>query len=489
MSVLEADPLSLLEYNPQYKLLICRKCRYAIQKSAIDSHLLRHKIYRKERQRLLQYTTQLDIAESHLVPSPLPGSRPISTLQVSSGFRCDVLGCGHLTVSAKRMQKHWSDVHGHGGTLPVLSSFSRVVKLQTFFRGTQNRYFEVTAPPESRSCQDKEDIVEPEEGSQSGSAPYPDSCTKGPGLKDFDMHALQYLHHFSTVTYFTLPAFDDTAREGYWQQYVLPLALKRRWLMSGLLAITAFHKAFQDDDILIAGEHIERAEIFTCQFRRVFISLKTLCSVNDTEVQILGRQIEALLNLAERIVSTRRKSDTHFLQNSLLETVQTIGCCVSDTNFETPGNTSQSRKSSSKVVHHLRALPGQLAMLLGRPDDAMDVLVILSVIELLVDCHGVSLSEECNTSVWQGISKWFAECPKHFTDLLSNSNPAALMIIAYWFAVLVRPIEALWYMQGLSAMAVNVVREKFLKAQMHKMLPLVNDSLLLMELTSPVSII
>ena len=60
----------LLCYNAQHKLLICLECKYAIQKHAVDSHLLRHKIYREERQQLLSAISELELPEPDDVRFP-----------------------------------------------------------------------------------------------------------------------------------------------------------------------------------------------------------------------------------------------------------------------------------------------------------------------------------------------------------------------------------------------------------------------------------
>ena len=102
----------LLEYDARYGVLICRECQYAIQKSALQSHLLRHKIYRGERQNLLSSIARLDIFEPQNVPLPNPSSPPIDTLPIISGYRCTAAGCENLCASFKRMRRHWSEIHG-----------------------------------------------------------------------------------------------------------------------------------------------------------------------------------------------------------------------------------------------------------------------------------------------------------------------------------------------------------------------------------------
>ena len=140
----------LLEYDSRYGVLICRECQYAIQKSALGSHLLRHKIYREKRRRLLSTIAELDLLEPHHVPLPPPASPPIDALPIISGYRCTLGECGNLCASFKRMRRHRCEVHGLRE--PLNSSFAYPVKLQTFFRGTKLRYFEVTSSTAERTA-------------------------------------------------------------------------------------------------------------------------------------------------------------------------------------------------------------------------------------------------------------------------------------------------------------------------------------------------
>src|ERR1700753_2780327 len=87
---------NLLEYNAKHRQLICRECKYAIQKSALGSHLLRHKIYRGERQRLLTSIARLALLEPDDVQLPPAASPPVDGLPIISGYRCTATGCESL---------------------------------------------------------------------------------------------------------------------------------------------------------------------------------------------------------------------------------------------------------------------------------------------------------------------------------------------------------------------------------------------------------
>ncbi|OAQ60219.1 fungal specific transcription factor domain-containing protein [Pochonia chlamydosporia 170] len=293
MEAITLGPRNLLEYNPTYRVLICRECQYAIQKTAVQSHLLRHKIYRDDRTRLLRSIAQLDLFEPHRVPLPEPSSPPIDGLPVISGFRCDMAGCGNLCASLKRMRRHLSEVHGLSKASDA--SFASPAKIQTFFRGTKLRYFEVkpTAAATSTTSADLADVttidaviaqddadgrLDEQRGTQlevpardvsmPSSAPVPVSqLTRSEGPSNLDMEVLTYFYHFTSQTSLTLPSPKSSQPTShYWATDVTQSALQRQWLMHGLLGMSACHLATLEKDPIQRKSHYERATRFSTQF-------------------------------------------------------------------------------------------------------------------------------------------------------------------------------------------------------------------------------
>lgn len=150
MDTTDADTTVLLNHDPEYGVLVCLKCHYAVQKSAVDSHLLRHKIYREERKRLVASVSNLNILEPEEVSVPAPSSPALAYITKFSGLKCAVPQCGHLTVSTKRMKLHWKQAHRSLESPTRDNDLARNVILQTFFRGNKVKYFEV----ESRQTAD-----------------------------------------------------------------------------------------------------------------------------------------------------------------------------------------------------------------------------------------------------------------------------------------------------------------------------------------------
>jgi hypothetical protein len=67
---------------------------------------------------------------------------------VLDGYLCLHGGCRNLCASVKRMRRHWVDTHGGAEDF---NAMAREVKMQTFFRGTKIRYFEVCELPPDES--------------------------------------------------------------------------------------------------------------------------------------------------------------------------------------------------------------------------------------------------------------------------------------------------------------------------------------------------
>lgn len=82
----------LLVHLPQYGILICKACQFAVQPTALSGHLLRHQIYRTERKQLLDRVSALVIHEPEDVPFPPPECATFPHLPVYEGYRCNAVG-------------------------------------------------------------------------------------------------------------------------------------------------------------------------------------------------------------------------------------------------------------------------------------------------------------------------------------------------------------------------------------------------------------
>ena len=134
-------PEELLQYHPDFPVLICRTCRYAIQPTGIARHLKEiHHIYRSQRRPYIEYASRFDLAKPEAIKTAKINHFPVRHLPVLNGLQClGMESCSYLCVSTKRMQNHWLTVHGRHGD-PANKDW-RPAALQTFFRGNLLRYF------------------------------------------------------------------------------------------------------------------------------------------------------------------------------------------------------------------------------------------------------------------------------------------------------------------------------------------------------------
>lgn len=506
----------LLEYNSNYSVLICRQCQYAIQKNALESHLLRHKIYRGDRQRLLSSIAQLHLLEPQHVTLPAPSSPPIDALPILSGYRCTVAACQHLTVSLKRMKRHWSEIHGLGGSVPLSSSVARPVKLQTFFRGTKVRYFEVALPTAplvntdddgddggGDNGDDGEDDHEgcEEEGNNvtTATSPSPTHVPARPGiihcpsLTDFNLETLTYFHNFTTMTFLTLPgAKNPQFRKYYWQMHVVSRALRQHWLMCGLLAISTHHSAALTDDVITKRIHLERGEQFISDFsiglgQTMGSDLGQEASEIEEEAKKTGEQIRCLLRCAQCVLAEPTFNGELVAPPQLLSIVAIIRGCVvpnstlrysgirndghgsqeessmqgfshtSDASHVVNSHTNPSNDNTPSVLFDLlRTLPFRMAEVLGRPESAEDIFTTLSAITAVAECCVISFACDETGAAWQGVATWLANVPDHFFQMVGQDDPAALVVLAHWAAILVKRAEQVgcWLLKGSAKMIV-----------------------------------
>jgi len=483
MPAIRLGSRNLLTYDARYGALICRECQYAIQKSAVRSHLLRHKIYRDERQRLLSSIAQFGLFEPHHVPLPTPASPPIDALPIISGYGCTAAGCGNLCASSKRMRRHRNEIHGLNER-PDSSSFARPVKLQTFFRGTKLRYFEVTsspaagkagAAPLATTTDGDDDERYDEEVHDADTAtplppprrvPTPSRTPPGSSPVHLDLETLTYFYHFTTATSLLLPGAEHPQpATHYWQTDVVLQALRRRWLMCGLLAISACHLAALADDTSIERVHRERSTQFFSDFSAGWekaskLDLGVVAIGVEEEVKKAGEQIRCILRCAHwALIETTLDHGTipESVAPSQLQSIMTTirnfvvpdfalrpGGVRSDDDDRQEGTFAQATRilkmrssldaesfgafvfcdnMPSALLNRLRALPSRMAETFGKPESARDVLATLSAIAALVECCDTSFESDEVGAAWRGMATWLTKVPDHFDHAPQPSRP------------------------------------------------------------------
>ncbi|EAQ85116.1 hypothetical protein CHGG_09130 [Chaetomium globosum CBS 148.51] len=473
----------LLAYNAKHRVLICRECQYAIQKSALGSHLLRHKVYRRERQRLLSAIAQLEILEPDDVQLPSASSLPVEGLPTISGYGCTAAGCGNLCASSKRMRRHWSEKHGESDPPPP---FSRPVLLQTFFRGTRLRYFEVRSGPLQERT--GAPLVPPaiEDGIESVASPTiadrPHTPVPRlpvqPGSGGLDLGTLRYFHHFTTITSSTLPSSENSLST-YWQVDVVAQALQLGWLMSGLLAISASHAGTLSEEGAIRQAHFVQAAQFSQDFFSGWEEAKRKSCSTPVEGTKAGAQMACILQCCQWsseasatvseltaapfrlrlfINTIRGCSDPEFALRSAVGSEDMSGEEASGRGTADQGGGSNASTIAAgtgtvppTLLQHIRSLPSRMLEPLGKPDSAFDFFATLSAIDTLAESCSSSYFSEDTRTVWMGMASWLWRVPAHFRQMVWRKCPAALVVLAHWSVLVERAESCYWFLKGSTA--------------------------------------
>ena len=476
-------PNDLLEYDARYGVLICRECQYAIQKSALQSHLLRHKIYREQRQRLLSSITQLNLFEPDDVPIPEHGCPAIDALPIISGYRCMAAECANLCASYKRMRRHRSEAHGFNEN-EVGHDIARPAKLQTFFRGTKIRYFEVTPllggvgesallshinddGLDAGDKQDREHVEEEldvqmhEVPSLPSRAPTPLETPPNSSFFNIDLEVLTYFHHYTAVTSLTLPRIDPTqSTTNYWQTDVVLLALRNRWLMCGILASSAAHLAAFASDADIEREHRKQLVQLFSEFNTGWRDAVEV----DKNTKIAGERIKRILRCTQDFIIPELVLHPSSIQDD--------NASVQEVNFSharrilnaasSPGMPLSYDMTRSALLGRIGALPSRMTEAFGRPDSTGDVLVILAAIAALLECCPTSLASFDADLAWRAMESWLTKVPVHFHNMVSRHNLAALVVLAHWAAGVVKQAErcGCWFLKGSTEAILLYVEER-----------------------------
>ncbi|KAF2018545.1 hypothetical protein BU24DRAFT_418069 [Aaosphaeria arxii CBS 175.79] len=527
----------LLQHDPRYGILICRECQYAIQKSALKSHLLRHKIYREERQSLLSSLSKLELFEPDDVPLPAPSTPPINALPLLDGFRCLAPECGNLCASSKRMRRHWSESHGLSEASD-LATLARSAKIQTFFRGTKIRYFEVTLPTTQSSTVaspariqksptpdiNQHDITDENSERQTKQSSPPrlfqdDQVADSRGSVDqVNLDTLTYFHHFLTKTSLALPRGSTTH---FWQTDIVSQALCCRWLMCGLMAVAAYHLAILSEDRDVEEMHRERAFLYLADFRN------SRDRALERDVEPAGAAMQDQLSQASERISCLIQC-IHWTANALphnqnirprfatmspLEFAMTAIQCLSRSNLvndldntrtynpddrgysfaqanrivqsvappdasESPEESTQYTRSS--LLSRLDTLPTRMANIYSPPRfkfDVHEVFVTLESIAALIQCCEVSFASDDLETTWSGMAMWLTKIPESFRTMVGQGIQIALVVLAHW-ALLVKRAEncGCWYLSGWVEKIVHEV-QKSLQAESEAVQGLVADLL------------
>jgi hypothetical protein len=293
-----------------------------------------------------------------------------------------------------------------------------------------------------------------------------------------DLETLAYFHNFIITTCLTFPKMEDSLPASqYWGVYVVSLALQQRWLMCGLLAISAYHSATLEDETPQQQKHCERAAKLRFEF---FVGFNKI--INNTSSTVSTETFQKTKKAAiqvRSIMSCARWTLTEFTANqetvlgpaTALSQLETLLCDIRYFASSEPGNFLETEKgnpddiqtslrtdtstASTALLNRLHMLPYRMAEIFGKPDHEQDALAVLLSIGALVRC-----SDDLS-GPWQGISAWLNKTTDHFNHMVFLRDPAALIVLAHWAAILFKQAEAYecWFIHGFSRAIVLIISE------------------------------
>lgn len=496
----------LLLYLPEYRVVVCRQCRYAIQPNALSSHLQKHKIFRHHRQDLLQQVARYDLAVPGDAPCPSSLHPAIPELPVLQGYKCLAGGCNYLCTSEKRLSQHWSQVHDCSDRNSI---HARPAKMQTFFRGTCIRYFEVGPLTEDAALDSFAPADSSTHPSEAGHAPSqspsssvynePTDVIPRPGL--IDMRALLYMHHFTISTAPTMSLGAGSAT--FWSHELPQLASRHEYLLFGLLGMGACHKAFlaargrERDEHRMAAHDYQSAALF--QYRNevehatpdnavALGATARLLGIQDTVLSSFD--VEDMQQHGEEVsVDVARAILMRFLimlqgsSRMLMQFHQCFptgcGLALSPAAYERLSSLNQStgidvigmpiltsgeafsQRIPVQVNAAVRSVPSKLANVQEITQDDLYLAVcccgsLLQAIDMTYHCDEPAL-----WTAWTASMGWATSCATQEALLpaLNNGRPIAFVVVAVYGAFLSpRVAGSLWFTRGHSVRTLDLCR-------------------------------
>ncbi|KAI1756433.1 hypothetical protein F4782DRAFT_332558 [Xylaria castorea] len=471
----------LLTHLPNYGVVICKDCRFAIQPTAFSSHLQNHHILRSERRCILDQLFSLRLPPPDRVGVPAPDSPRIAGLPIFSGLKCDAPECSYACTSVKRMCQHWSEVHDEPNSKAIKF---REARLQTFFKGNKIRYFEVEGPKGSQCSTQKESrpaIKRPGLLSPADSADEAPDEIQAPPL---DYQSLLYMHHYTRHSGLFLNRGNESIT--FWVDSIVLEAYKHPFLMYSLLCISAIDKGRKTTDHAERCKHLQASAAY-CAGAISGYRAAIVCPTRDNSTalvacsRLLGQQevVRDLIkfqetnhnftieDIVEHLVLLRGCTDLMIQLQSILPPDSPFrlpnqvrsGLRQIEENNDTamPSNPGCIPASTWLILNTLEARLKAVGLL---PED--EVPMVRRAIHLLARAasHAYDAKEdELDWAGWNAIEGWLRS-PVVSDELLPAMRkvcPAALVVFASWVMLLLRRIEKVYdWMAGLCVWYVRV---------------------------------
>ena len=489
----------ILLYLPNYGVIICKICQYAVQPTALSGHLLNHQVYRIERRKLLDEISTLTLYQPEDVPFPPYNSVALPDLPVYKGYRCNASGCSRAFVSQKRMNQHWSESHQECSSVDV---DCRPTHLQTFFKGNKIRYFEVI-PPSGRAISQptsNESLTHRRVSStplfMEGISHHQEIITDLTSLDyisespfgHLDMSTLELLHHYTTSTSHTISRGVESVF--FWAQDIPIIAFGNKFLMYGILSIAAFHCSSMPCEPSKALSYQQKALQFQSAglpgFRAAMADPTT---ENSTAIiafaWLLGIQrcVGALnLNGVRAAATSDSKSMSPIIEFLMLmrggcdmvlkfqhllpvnSDFRILGVVIEELLGSHDDSSSPDGLADSQLLQYPGVPLAVCQRLIGLPTALKDALpsfedseIVSPAVLCLLKSYARSYASDNGLALWNGIEAWVLQISDEFLGLLKAGHPAALVVFAHWCVLMRRTESHYWFLKGQSARLIGIV--------------------------------
>lgn len=436
---------------PAYRLIVCTECAFCVLPGALNRHLRDvHHLAKAARSVHLNFIGDLDLAtNADEVFYPHRDATPVLGLPIANGFACVRPGCAHLCLAAKRMQAHWRETHGVCASTNDGGRQWKSVKLQTFFRGANLRYFAVTPekPTPASTALSK--------------APANSLMVMSPSTLILGMTETEHRlrERFYGVVYQAL--FPCVASHESWRDRILWEADQHDFLRFALLSVSASHAALEYPDQsqqlrATASKHCDTAlkrlperissvnpENFFAVFN--FCRLVTLCCIAQTQCAVLESNDREIADgpILPAWVPLQRTTYEFLLPHTGL--VPT-GLYVTQREKYVVQNQEGYNTSRNPDDGHLEAL----ALLFTDLDIDNDAVALpcLEALSRLRILWAEPYSSNPVVNFRDAALTWDIKLSEAYVDLVLAEEPRALIILAHVAVLWDMAEEHYWYMRG-----------------------------------------
>ena len=469
-----ADPLgsaqNVFHYLPAYQVLICKPCGYAVQPGAITRHLKDiHHLYRHKKKPYVEYASTFTLKPPGEVELPPPGQKALPHLTVEKGWACTAPGCGHLCVSTKRMEAHWSADHGRKG---IRNGDYESCTLQTLFRGNWLRYFQVTRG--GPSAAEKETVSPEREIDQvSGRNTVYSELQERHALDASDVAALQQYYH---RTHKSFVASEES--EPIWLEVVPCLARDNPFLLHGILACSYLEMAYLQPD---------RRELYA--LRACSHQDRALPLFHDALANATAQNVDAIIVFSYFLVVYSLATDEGSVNHSLL--------IINDGN-EKAGDAPKPQVAIPHWLYFIRVGCSHFDHLVKRIEEgpvsklalawesAMDAVEgpfphLDRLLQVIPDgdsswteehvatyrqaadtlarslAHTERVAARSDLSTWSVLSIWPVCVGDGYYEMLYERHPGALILLAH-YCIILKQIQSKWYFdQGAMRLMTSII--------------------------------